>query len=106
MVWMTFCPASYARMEASMSTMVRVGSTGGEGGAGADGADRLAAAGVGEHDLLERALRDAVGLVAGRRAVREVVGQKVLAGHLGEHAGGSDVQTAVHLPSSARRVRS
>src|SRR3954447_10698791 len=72
----------------------------------ADRADGLARAGVLEHDLRERPLRRPVGLVAGRGDVRQVVGQEVLASHLGKHAGGGDVQAAVHLPSSARRERS
>ena len=43
-------------------------------------------------------LGGAVRLVAGRGGVREVVGELVLAGLLGEHAGRSDVEAAVHQP--------
>ena len=53
---------------------------------------------VGEQQLAEGALRRAVGLVAGRRGVRQVVGDLVLADLLGEHARGGDVEATVHRP--------
>ena len=59
-------------------------------------ADRRAGRAVGEQQLAELALRGPVGLVAGRRRVREVVGDLVLPDLLGEHPGGGDVETTVH----------
>ena len=59
--------------------------------------------GVREEQVPERLLRRAVGLVAGRRRVREVVGDLVLADLLGEHAGRGDVETTVHSVRSIGR---
>ena len=47
--------------------------------------------------LAEAALGRAVGLVAGRRRVREVVGDLILADHLGQHPGRGDVEASLHL---------
>jgi len=60
-------------------------------------ADARAGSGVGQHELAERALRRAIGLVPGRRGVRQVVGDLLLAELLGEHAGRRDVEATVHL---------
>ena len=76
-----------------------VGDGAGDLDGGALGADRGAGHGVVEQKRAERPLRRAVGLVAGRRRVCEVVGDLVLAYLLGEHAGGRDVEPAIHVVS-------
>ena len=52
--------------------------------------------GVLEQHVGEARLRRAIGLVAGRRGVGEVVGDLILPHLLGEHARGGDVETAFH----------
>src|SRR4051794_15929670 len=59
--------------------------------------DGLARHRVLEQELTERLLRGAVGLVAGRGSVGEVVGDLVLASLLGEHAGGCEIKAAIHV---------
>ena len=49
-----------------------------------------------EEHLVERSLGRTVWLVAGRRGVREIVGQLILTDLLGEHPGRCDVETGVH----------
>ena len=52
--------------------------------------------GVLQQQVGERLLLGAIGLVARRRRVGEVVGDLILAHHLGDHAGGGDVEPAFH----------
>jgi hypothetical protein len=58
--------------------------------------DRLPGLGVLKQHVFEARLCRAVGLVAGRRGVGEVIGDLILPHLLGEHARGGDIETAFH----------
>ena len=68
-------------------------------------ADGLAGRAVREQQVVERALRRAVGLVAGRRRIREVVRDLVLPDLLSEHSRRGDVEPAVHSDWSSAATR-
>src|SRR5947199_15297 len=68
--------------------------------------DGLSVRGVGEQDVAEAPLRRAVGLVAGRRGVREIVRDLVLADHLSEHPRSGDVEPSLHAARVIGRAAS